>query len=217
MRTNKGYEVKVFWKDYLLANEFVKDNKTITIGDNKYCKIFAPINPITISKDSSEKIEIDGLTIVKNNNDIETDEQKKFGFGSMQTLSIVGLSALAHSILFTSFAMFTPPLGITDDEITQQDQLLLIQQYLKASAERELDEKKTENVTEDKKADDKEGGTGSRAKNEEGSMGNQNSRDTNKRFSIAGPVDNKDIRIAKAEMLRSAADFGMIGLLNAVA
>ncbi len=49
-------------------------------------------------------------------------------------------------------------------------------------------------------ADNKEGGTGTRAKGEEGSMGKETS--TNKRYAVQGPKDN-------------AAEFGMIGLLNA--
>ncbi len=45
-------------------------------------------------------------------------------------------------------------------------------------------------------------------------MGNPNSRDTNKRYGVAGPKDNKDPHIARSAALREAAEFGMIGLLN---
>ena len=75
------------------------------------------------------------------------------------------------------------------------------------------EERETEQISEDN-ADNKEGGTGTRAKGEEGSMGNPNARDTNKRYGVAGPKDNPDPHIARSAALREAAEFGMIGLLN---
>ncbi len=125
-------------------------------------------------------------------------------------------SFLAHAGLIAAMAFFVPPLGLTDDEGVSKDQLYLIQQYLKSAAEREQEEKETEEVTEDK-ADNKEGGTGTRAKGEEGSMGKQTSRDTNKRYAVQGPKDNPDPHIARQQALREAMEFGMIGLLNTAA
>lgn len=124
-----------------------------------------------------------------------------------------GLSLLAHAGFIAAMAFFVPPLGLTDDEGIDKDQMRLIQQYLKSAAEREQEEKETEAVTEDN-ADNKEGGTGTRAKGEEGSMGNPTSKATNKRYAIAGPRDNPDPHIARAAALREAQEFGMIGLLN---
>lgn len=63
-------------------------------------------------------------------------------------------------------------------------------------------------------ADNKEGGTGTRAKGEEGSMGNPASKATNKRYGVRGPADNPDPMIGREAALRDAAEFGMIGLLN---
>src|SRR5690606_29756522 len=48
--------------------------------------------------------------------------------------------------------------------------------------------------------DNKEGGTGTRAKGEDGSMGNETAM-SNKRYAVQGPKDD-------------AEEFGMIGLLN---
>ncbi|HVJ21064.1 MAG TPA: AgmX/PglI C-terminal domain-containing protein, partial [Polyangiaceae bacterium] len=62
-------------------------------------------------------------------------------------------------------------------------------------------------------SDNKEGGTGTRAKGEEGSMGNPN-RAENKRYAVKGPQDNPDPHIARQSALRDAQEFGMIGLLN---
>ena len=124
-----------------------------------------------------------------------------------------GLSFLAHAGVIAAMAFFVPPLGLTDDEGIDKDQLLLIQQYLDAAAEREQEEKETEVVQEN--ADNKEGGTGTRAKGEEGSMGNPTTKAVNKRYAVQGPKDNPDPHIARQAALREAQEFGMIGLLNA--
>ena len=124
-----------------------------------------------------------------------------------------GLSLLAHASLIAAMAFFVPPLGLTDDEDIDKERLLLIQQYLKSAAEREQEEKETEQVAEEN-ADNKEGGTGTRAKGEEGSMGNPTSKATNKRYAVQGPKDNPDPHIARQAALREAQEFGMIGLLN---
>lgn len=128
-------------------------------------------------------------------------------------LAYFGLSAGSFAALLLAAAFFVPPLGLSDGENIDQDQLYLIQQYLNAAAEREEEEEETEQITEDD-ADNKEGGTGTRAKGEEGSMGKETSKATNKRYAIQGPKDNKDPHIARQAALREAQEFGMIGLLN---
>jgi hypothetical protein len=128
-------------------------------------------------------------------------------------LAYFGLSMLSVGGLVAAMAFFVPPLGLSDDEGIDQDQLYLIQQYLDAAAERELEEEETEQVS-DSDADNKEGGTGTRAKGEEGSMGKETSKETNKRYAVQGPQDNQDPHIARQAALREAMEFGMIGLLN---
>ncbi len=129
------------------------------------------------------------------------------------TVLYVGLSLAVHVGLLSAMAFFMPPLGLMDEGAMSKDQLYLIQQYLNASAEREMEQKETDQVSEDN-PDNKEGGTGTRAKGEEGSMGDPNSRNTNRRYGVAGPKDNPDPHIARSAALREAAEFGMIGLLN---
>ena len=76
-------------------------------------------------------------------------------------------------------------------------------------------------------SDNKEGGTGTRAKGEEGSMGNPTGG-SNNRYGVAGPPVNKGVRLPSAEVgefdqspakareqaIAEAAQFGMIGQLN---
>jgi hypothetical protein len=125
----------------------------------------------------------------------------------------IGLSFLLHIGIVASMAFFMPKMDGDDSEAIDRDQLLLMQKMLNAAAEREQEEKKTEEVA-DNNADQKEGGTGTRAKGEEGSMGNPNTSATNKRYGVQGPKDNPDPHIARQAALKEAQEFGMIGLIN---
>src|SRR5690606_7707076 len=124
-------------------------------------------------------------------------------------LMYFALSFFTVGGFIAALAFFVPPMGLLDDEGVDKDQLFLMQQYLKAAAEREEEEKETEQVSE-ADADNKEGGTGTRAKGEEGSMGKQTSKDTNKRYAVQGPKDNPDPHIARQAALREATEFGLI-------
>jgi hypothetical protein len=124
-----------------------------------------------------------------------------------------GLSLLLHLGIVASLAFFMPSMGLDDAEAIDRDQMLMMQHLLNAAAEREQEQRDTEQVA-DNAADNKEGGTGTRAKGEEGSMGNPNTKETGHKFGVQGPQDNPDPHIARQAALREAAEFGMIGLLN---
>ena len=138
------------------------------------------------------------------------------GIGSSMDWAVAsyfGLSALVHAAFIGALAFFVPPMNVTDADGIDNDRLRLIQQYLTSAAEREKTERDTEDVVEEN-ADDHEGGTGERARGDEGSMGNPTSKDQNKTYSVKGPSENLDPHLARAADLREAQDFGMIGLLN---
>jgi FHA domain len=146
---------------------------------------------------------------------VNAGKPMKHGVGAgleWSMLMYFGLSLLAVSGFVAAMAFFVPPLGLTDDEDINKDQMYLIQQYLNAAAEREQQEQQDEQVADN--ADNKEGGTGTRAKGEEGSMGNPNTHAVNKRYAVQGPKDNPDPHIARQAALREAQEFGIIGLLN---
>ncbi|HEU4412618.1 MAG TPA: AgmX/PglI C-terminal domain-containing protein, partial [Polyangiaceae bacterium] len=128
-------------------------------------------------------------------------------------LLFVGLSFLVHTGLLAGMAFFRPTLSGVDDDEARREQQFLMQQFLKAAAEREDEQK--EEQSQNPNADNKEGGTGTRAKGEEGSMGNPTTKDTGKRYGVQGPADNPDPHIARQAALKEAAEFGIIGLLNA--
>jgi FHA domain len=128
-------------------------------------------------------------------------------------VAFFGLSFFAHAGVIASLAFFMPKMSADSAEEMDRDQLLLMQKMLNAAADREQEEKETPKA--DNAADSKEGGTGTRAKGEEGSMGNPNTTATGKRYGVQGPADNKDPHLAREAAKKEAADFGMIGLLNA--
>ena len=128
-------------------------------------------------------------------------------------LMYVALSFLAHTGLFSAMAFFMPAMGADDSDALDRDQLLRMRHYLDAAAEREQEEKETPK-DDNANADNKEGGTGTRAKGEEGSMGNPTTKATGHKYGIQGPQDNQDPHIARQAALKEAAEFGMIGLLN---
>ncbi len=130
-----------------------------------------------------------------------------------QVFSFFGLSMAAVGSFVTAMAFLVPPQNGMEDESFNSDQVYVIQQYLKASAEREDDAKQTEQAA-NVDANNKEGGTGTRAALEEGSMGKPTSRVTDGRFGIKGPHDNPDPHLARLAALDDARTFGMIGLLN---
>ncbi|HHH28113.1 MAG TPA: VWA domain-containing protein [Polyangiaceae bacterium] len=80
--------------------------------------------------------------------------------------------------------------------------------YLESAAEIQAEAKETQMAA--GTSDDREGGTGTRAKGDEGAMGNPESRSTN-RYGVAGPSDP---HVSRQAALRDAAEFGMIGLMN---
>ncbi len=127
-----------------------------------------------------------------------------------------GLSFLMHVGILASLAFFMPSMGGDDDNAIDRDQLLKMQHLLNAQAEREQEERETEQQP-DQNADQKEGGTGTRAKGEEGSMGNPNTNKTGMKYGVQGPQDNQDPHLARQAALKEAADFGMIGLLSSAA
>jgi FHA domain-containing protein len=128
-------------------------------------------------------------------------------------LLFVGLSFLVHTGLLAGMAFFRPTLSGVDDEDARREQQFLMQQFLKAAAEREEEDKNSQAPSD--KSDNKEGGTGTRAVGEEGKMGNPTTKDTGKRYGVQGPADNPDPHIARQAAIKEAAEFGIIGLLNA--
>ena len=127
--------------------------------------------------------------------------------------SYFGLSLLTHASIIAALAFFVPDLGLLDEEDTHQERIYALQAYLSAAAEREYAQNEAQERT-PAEADESTGGRGERAKNEEGKMGSVRSQNTDGRYGVKGDKDNLHTQISRAEALREARSFGLIGLLN---
>ena len=63
-------------------------------------------------------------------------------------------------------------------------------------------------------ADNREGGSGTRAKYEEGIMGDPTIRSASGRYAIQGPRDNPDPHLSHLAALEEARNWGLVGMLN---
>ncbi len=160
------------------------------------------------------RMELDGSSLVFQIGAVNAGKRIPVGVVSEPGAFLyTGLSFLLHMGLVAVFAFFMPNMRGDDTEDLDRDQILMMQKLLNAAAEREQEERDTQEVTE-VQPDQKEGGTGTRAKGEEGSMGNPNTRDTGHKYGVQGPKDNPDPHLAKQAALQEAAQFGMIGLIS---
>jgi hypothetical protein len=162
------------------------------------------------------RMELDGSSLVFQVGAVNAGKKVPVGFlATMEPAAFLytGLSFLLHMGLVAVFAFFMPSMRGDDSEDIDRDQILMMQKLLDAAAEREQEDRDTQEVTETA-PDQKEGGTGTRAKGEEGSMGNPNTKDTGHKYGVQGPKDNPDPHLAKQAALQEAAQFGMIGLIS---
>ncbi|WP_437924350.1 VWA domain-containing protein [Sorangium sp. So ce291] len=148
--------------------------------------------------------------------DVTAGERVRRSLVSRKSLALHAASAALHLGLLGALARCAPPLLDTSSGMSAE-RIALVQQYLASADERELRASPEHELSAERAADAKEGGSGTRAKGEEGSMGKSPGRAEamGNRWGVAGPVDSPDPYVTRAEALRDSAEFGMIGLLNA--
>ncbi|WP_437275574.1 VWA domain-containing protein [Sorangium sp. So ce375] len=147
--------------------------------------------------------------------DAAAGERVGRSFVSRKSLALHAASAALHLGLLGALARWAPPL-VDPSTGMSADRIALVQRYLASADEREMLEREGERAAEPA-ADAKEGGTGTRARGEEGSMGQPSTSRaaaTGNRWGVQGPSDSPDPYV-RQQALRDAAEFGMIGLLNA--
>lgn len=127
-----------------------------------------------------------------------------------RAIACVIASALAQAAALGASAFVAPP-SSEDASAEQIRTLTLLMEHIN---EREMEVKEAEQIAEGT-ADLREAGTGTRAKGEEGAMGNPNTKNAGSRYGVKGPAEHPPPFIARQEALRDANEFGMIGLLNA--
>jgi hypothetical protein len=119
----------------------------------------------------------------------------------------IGLSLLGHAAIVASMAMFMPSMT-SDAEGIDRDQMLLMQKYLNASAQREADPPpQTDGPAEEAAGGGSTGGAPH--KGAEGAAGKPNAQTAPKHMAFKG--DDRESALA---MKKEAALFGMIGILG---
>ncbi len=145
--------------------------------------------------------------------DVAAGERARRSLVNRKSLALHAASAALHLGLLGALARWAPPL-VDPSSGMSADRIALVQRYLASADERELRASHEEEG--ERSADAKEGGRGTRAKGEEGSMGNPPPPGTamGNLWGVAGPSDRPAPHGTPQEALRDAAEFGMIGLLH---
>jgi len=128
-------------------------------------------------------------------------------------LSAFGVSFAAAAALIGSFAFWMPAMGLTDDEGLDNERMVLMKQYLTASAQRELEQEKS-NTDEAGSKESAAGKPAEAAAGREGAMGKLNAPVTNHRAAVRG--DHPEVQLSHAQLKEAARNFGMIELLGSL-
>ncbi|MEO7328555.1 MAG: FHA domain-containing protein, partial [Minicystis sp.] len=167
---------------------------------------------IALPSGSKAEIEIGGITFAIATVNAGRAVAGRFSMDS-NSLPYQGLSLLLHVGLLAATALFMPKMAMAADDDLSDEQKYMIATRLDQAAEREQEKK--DELTADSDHQGDTGGTGAQAKLESGAMGSQTSTNTNARWGAKGDKNNPDVQLSKTAALRQAAEFGMIGLLNA--
>lgn len=132
--------------------------------------------------------------------------------GLMETLPYVLVAALFIGGILLMGLYSVPPANLAADDGVERDMVAMIQEYLDVDAMTELEDEEPELETEEEVADS-EGGTGTAAKGADGTLGDTSAAEANDRYAVKGSAE--DVKLARERLLRDAATFGIIGVLNA--
>jgi hypothetical protein len=137
-----------------------------------------------------------------------------FAASDRTSFAAFALSSLTQLAVIAGLAVFTPDLGLNDEEGLDMERIYAIQQYLDAAAERERERERSEA----EKAGDAQvpSGQSEAAQAAAGELGKVNAPRANRRVGTKGPRDNPDPHLARQQALEEARTFGMIGMLNSM-
>lgn len=166
------------------ADALVADETVLVVG-----RVVADELPRTLALNGSsgrKSVELRSVELADHG-----DLRRRWAGERLADLLADGAGRAAMVDLGSRYGIITPVTSLYVPTARELEQARLRK---RAEIEREQEEKADDN------ADNKEGGTGTRAKGEEGSMGKPSSKATNERYAVQGPRDNSEL--------------GMIGLLN---
>jgi hypothetical protein len=183
-------------------------------GKGQACALLSGAKQIPLPAGAKARVQVNDFVfqVVAGNAGIRAAGRTKF---DTQGAFFNVLSFAVHASLLASVAYLMPDYEGMDEGGVSVDQQRLMQQLLAAAAEKDQ-EKKEEEPNPESQKDSNEGGTGTRAKNEEGAMGNPTTKATGNRYGVQGPKDNTDPHLARSAALNEAANFGLITQLAAM-
>ena len=163
---------------------------------------------IELRQDRVVIIEASGVTFrVAGSEKPETVPRAVLGNTERSAIATMGTAAILQGLLLASLAYFTPSMAYGADDDMERDRLELMQQYLHASAARELPEQPQQATP----GGGEKGEPAQRNRGPEGQAGNPAAKQAG-RMAIKG--DQAQRVVSRAEMVAEAKDFGTIGLLN---
>jgi len=163
---------------------------------------------VRAAANAKAKMELEGTGLVFEVSAVNAGKSPPVGvFSSFEPAAymFIGLSFLLHIGIVASMAFFMPKMGADDAEAIDRDQLLL------NAEDAERGGRARAGRAEDGAAAGSERRPEGRwhrpaREGEEGSMGNPNTKDTNKRYGVQGPQDNADPHIARQAAMKEAAE-----------
>jgi TonB family protein len=177
------------------------------------CAALAGARSYALPPTASAEVEFGGFTFIVR----PTRAGRRIGMGFAQMMAAMDRTgfkyvggALAFFATLLAMTYFLPPAGggLSLETIDESSRIV---DYLSAAPEL-IEEDAPSWIEQGPPAD--EGGTGDRAADAEGQMGDEESEPTQNRSGIEGPADNEDVHMANREAQREAAQFaGALGVL----
>ncbi|MBK8252676.1 MAG: AgmX/PglI C-terminal domain-containing protein [Polyangiaceae bacterium] len=195
-----------------VAGQVVKVSDLASKGHAEQSTEFAGAIELPLRASTNVRFEVGGIEIEIASVNAGRKVSGRFSF-DRRGLPFQAVSMALHLGLLGAAAVFMPPSALASEDSVQHDQIEAMKMFLSANAERELPESKDQ--PDDKATGERDGGTGHGAVGESGKMGSTTSNNTNGKWGAAGPKDNKDVQLSKADAIAMARDFGLVGLLNA--
>ncbi|MFO0613280.1 MAG: AgmX/PglI C-terminal domain-containing protein [Polyangiaceae bacterium] len=194
--------------DFTVSRDVLGADKVEVVRVAAGSVILPSLGDKKLEGDAKESVRIGTLTF-----DVKcTKAGRKVAGATNINKRAVGLGAVAallHGGIFAAMFAFTPSLEATDSEAMASDQAAKVNAMFQAMAEKEQasNEARTENHE-----SAKGGESGEKAKGAEGQAGTTTPTTERGHFAVKGT--SKQVMISRAEAIKDAQDFGMIGLLS---
>jgi hypothetical protein len=207
-------EITIRWGDSVLAVERLSPPREFVLGTTKDCDYAVPRELLGCERRSlpTEDSELELGPLHFTVRTVEREEKAKRGLGwNKRSFATVAASAVLHVGMLAATAAFMPSFGLADDDMVTEEQRYLMQHYLEAVAEQEL-EHHADAGTQD--------GNGSVDLGVQAQSQVDAERRTTQGPNVGGPGGEgratRGVPMTAADAVADARDFGMVQLLRYV-